>query len=284
METLSKKIDFVLFVAVNNANPNGDPLLGNMPRTDYNGYGEISDVCIKRKIRNRLQDMGQEIFVQASDRIEDNNKSLQERFEKNFKKESDEEVRDKSCKKWIDVRSFGQVMTFQKRSIGIRGPVSISLGKSLDPVDIVTLQITRSTNGMNAEAGKSRSSDTMGTKHFVDFGVYRIEGSINCYFAKKTGFSSDDAELIKNALISLFENDMSSARPEGSMEVLKLYWFVHPNELGITSSAKIYKLVISELSSENHEKNTKRYILKLDMERLTSYRSKGLNLTEYDGK
>ena len=175
-------------------------------------------------------------------------------------------------------------MTFQKRSIGIRGPVSISLGKSLDPVDIVTLQITRSTNGMNAEAGKSRSSDTMGTKHFVDFGVYRIEGSINCYFAKKTGFSSDDAELIKNALISLFENDMSSARPEGSMEVLKLYWFVHPNELGITSSAKIYKLVISELSSENHEKNTKRYILKLDMERFTSYRSKGLNLTEYDGK
>lgn len=86
METLSKKIDFVLFVAVNNANPNGDPLLGNMPRTDYNGYGEISDVCIKRKIRNRLQDMGQEIFVQASDRIEDNNKSLQERFEKILRK------------------------------------------------------------------------------------------------------------------------------------------------------------------------------------------------------
>src|SRR5699024_3035970 len=148
------------------------PLMGNMPRTDYDGYGEVSDVCIKRKIRNRMQDLGYDIFVQSQDRIMDGNKSLESRFNAEFDKKKDDDitVAKKACKKWIDVRSFGQVMTFQKRALGIRGPVSISLAKSLSPVDIITLQITRSTNGMEAEVGKARSSDTMGNKHYVDFG------------------------------------------------------------------------------------------------------------------
>ena len=208
MNSLTKKIDFVLFVSVRQANPNGDPLLGNMPRTDYEGYGEISDVCIKRKIRNRLQDMGQEIFVQANDRVDDACKSLEERYKAHFtSKETVEDVAAEACRRWIDVRSFGQVMTFQKKqSLGIRGPVSVSLGKSLSPVDVITMQITRSTNGMASESGK-RSADTMGTKHFVDFGVYKITGSMNCYFAQRTGFSDEDAQLIRQALLSLFEND-----------------------------------------------------------------------------
>ena len=156
MSSLTKKIDFVLFVSVRQANPNGDPLLGNMPRTDYEGYGEISDVCIKRKIRNRLQDMGQEIFVQANDRVDDACKSLEERYKAHFtSKETVEDVAAEACRRWIDVRSFGQVMTFQKKqSLGIRGPVSVSLGKSLSPVDVITMQITRSTNGMASESGK----------------------------------------------------------------------------------------------------------------------------------
>ena len=112
MSSLTKKIDFVLFVSVRQANPNGDPLLGNMPRTDYEGYGEISDVCIKRKIRNRLQDMGQEIFVQANDRVDDACKSLEERYKAHFtSKETVEDVAAEACRRWIDVRSFGQVMT-----------------------------------------------------------------------------------------------------------------------------------------------------------------------------
>lgn len=283
MNSLTKKIDFVLFVSGRQANPNGDPLLGNMPRTDYEGYGEISDVCIKRKIRNRLQDMGQEIFVQANDRIDDTYASLEDRFKAYFTtKQSDEEVAAAACQRWIDVRSFGQVMTFQKRALGIRGPVSVSLGKSLSPVDVITMQITRSTNGMASESGK-RSADTMGTKHFVDFGVYKITGSMNCYFAQRTGFSDEDAQLIRQALLSLFENDMSSARPEGSMAVEKLYWFVHPNALGIASSAKVHQLVQAQALADDKVHDFSDYAVSVDEDRFNLYRQKGLTLEIEDG-
>ena len=267
MSSLTKKIDFVLFVSVRQANPNGDPLLGNMPRTDYEGYGEISDVCIKRKIRNRLQDMGQEIFVQANDRIDDTCKSLEERYKAHFtSKQGDEEVAAAACQRWIDVRSFGQV----------------SLGKSLSPVDVITMQITRSTNGKASENGK-RSADTMGTKHFVDFGVYKITGSMNCYFAQRTGFSDEDAQLIRQALLSLFENDMSSARPEGSMTVEKLYWFVHPNALGIASSAKIHQLVQVQAQADEKVHDFSDYAVSVDEDRFNLYRQKGLTLEIEDG-
>lgn len=289
MSILDKKIDFVTFFTVNNANPNGDPLMGNMPRTDYDGYGEISDVCIKRKIRNRMQDLGigYDIFVQSQDRVLDGHKSLESRFNAEFdssQKITDEIVAIESCKKWIDVRSFGQVMTFQKRALGIRGPVSISLAKSLSPVDVVTLQITRSTDGMTAEAGKSKSSDTMGTKHYVDFGVYKLTGSINCYFAEKTSFTNEDANVIKEALMSLFVNDMSSARPEGSMEVKKIYWFTHPNKLGVASSAKIHSLIKTKVKPEAQKISSyEDYIISIDEERYNSYKNSGLELIELEG-
>ncbi len=286
MKALENKIDFVMFFTVKDANPNGDPLMGNMPRTDYDGYGEVSDVCIKRKIRNRMQDLGYDIFVQSQDRIMDGNKSLESRFNAEFDKKKDDDitVAKKACKKWIDVRSFGQVMTFQKRALGIRGPVSISLAKSLSPVDIITLQITRSTNGMEAEVGKARSSDTMGNKHYVDFGVYKLVGSINCYFAEKTSFTNDDAEIVKETLRTLFMNDMSSARPEGSMEVKDIYWFTHPNKLGVASSAKIHSLVQAEIKP-NVQKVTsyEDYIITIDEERYNSYKQSGLDLEEIEG-
>lgn len=234
-----------------------------------------------------MQDLGHDIFVQSQERITDGHKSLEARFNAEFdknKKIDDETVAIESCKKWIDVRSFGQVMTFQRRSLGIRGPVSISLAKSLSPVDIITLQITRSTNGMEAEVGKSRSSDTMGSKHYVDFGVYKLVGSINCYFAEKTGFTENDAKVIKEALKTLFENDMSSARPEGSMEVKKIYWFQHPNKLGVASSAKMHNLVQVKLKSDV-EKVTSYddYIIFVDEERYGSYKKSGLILEEIEG-
>ena len=282
MSTLSKKIDFVLFFSVNGANPNGDPLMGNTPRTDYEGYGEVSDVAIKRKIRNRLQDSGQEIFVKSQERIDDGFMSLEARFKKQFNdKDTTEKVVVESCKKWLDVRAFGQVMTYQKRSIGIRGPVSISRGKSLDIIDVISMQITRSTNGMQAEEGKQRSSDTMGTKHFVEFGVYKVCGSINCYFAEKNGFTDEDAELIKQALLTLFENDMSSARPEGSMAVERLYWFTHPNKIGCTSSAHIHNLVdIKRVNPESISHSFTDYDISLNQDKLASYKDLGLEVEE----
>lgn len=251
MSTLANKIDFVLIISAVNANPNGDPLDGNRPRENYDGYGEISDVCIKRKIRNRLQDMGERIFVQSDERCDDGCDSLRSRAAncEALKKISSGKNTDRdkyakaACEEWIDVRSFGQVFAFKGESVsvGVRGPVSIHQAVSVSPVDIVSMQITKSVNSEGGKEGKS--SDTMGMKHRVEFGLYEVKGSINCQLAEKTGFSDEDAEKIKKALLTLFENDSSAARPEGSMEVCRLYWWKHNCKMPETSTAKIHRSV-----------------------------------------
>lgn len=252
MSNFKNKIDFAVIISAKNANPNGDPLNGNRPRENYDGFGEISDVCIKRKIRNRLQDMGKEIFVQSDEKRVDGFRSLRERadgYEK-LKKESKDKQKYAAlaCDKWIDVRSFGQVFAFKKGdednavSIGIRGPVSIHCAVSVSPIEISSMQITKSVNGeTNKSDPDKKSPDTMGTKHRVEFGVYVIYGSINTQLATKTGFSIEDSELIKESLRTLFENDCSSARPDGSMEVCKLYWWQHNSATGQYSSAKVHR-------------------------------------------
>lgn len=251
METLQEKIDFAVVFAVSHANPNGDPLTGNRPRETYDGYGEISDVCLKRKIRNRLMDFGQRVFVQSDDRSNDGYKSLKERADANPELKKAGKDKDSfakaACQSWIDVRSFGQVFAFKGKgksgdgvSVGVRGPVSIHSAFSVDPIISSSLQITKSVNG---EPGEKKASDTMGMKHRVDFGLYVTYGSINCQLAEKTGFTSDDAEQIKKALRTLFKNDASSARPDGSMEVVKLYWWEHNCKDGQYSSAKVHRLL-----------------------------------------
>ena len=245
MAALEHKIDFLALVSVTKANGNGDPLNANRPRVDYNGIGEISDVCIKRKIRNRMQDMGYAIFVQSDDRCDDGFRSLSERAAAATAGIKDREAYAQlACEKWMDVRSFGQVFAFKKEkngvSVGVRGPVSIHQALSLSPVEVESLQITKS---VNSEPSEKRSSDTMGTKHFVRFGLYKLKGSINVQLAEKTGFSREDADVIKECLRTLFLNDASSARPEGSMEVEKLYWWDHGCKDGKYSSAKVHRLV-----------------------------------------
>lgn len=251
MNTLDHKIDFTVILSVSKANPNGDPLNGNRPRQNYDGYGEISDVAIKRKIRNRLQDMGESIFVQSNDRRVDEYDSLRARAEGNEDlkkmmkgKGMGELFAQEACATWIDVRSFGQVFAFKGDksgvSIGVRGPVSIHTATSVSPIDVTSMQITKS---VNSESGKDRGSDTMGMKHRVDHGVYVLNGSINTQLAEKTNFTKKDAEKLKEALVTLFENDASSARPEGSMEVHKVYWWEHNSKLGQYSSAKVHRAV-----------------------------------------
>lgn len=273
MSKLTNKIDFIVLVSANMANVNGDPLNGNRPRTDYNGFGEMSDVCIKRKIRNRLQDMGEKIFVQSDDRCDDGCDSLHARVGQNEKikeiskgKKTDRNAfAQAACEEWIDVRSFGQVFAFKgdEVSVGVRGPVSIQQAVSVSPVDIVSMQITKSVNG---ESGKeSKASDTMGMKHRVTFGMYVINGSINCQLAEKTGFSDEDAEKIKEALCTLFENDASSARPEGSMEVCRVYWWEHDCKTPKCSSAKIHRALKIELKdSVSAPRSFDDYEIKLD--------------------
>lgn len=252
MTNLKGKIDFALIISVTNANPNGDPLNGNRPRENFEGHGEISDVCIKRKIRNRFQDMGERVFVQSDDRADDGFTSLKDRAEgcaelkaelEKKKKADRERFSQIACRQWIDVRAFGQVFAFkgEEVSVGIRGPVSIQQAVSVEPVDIISMQITKS---VNSEAGKdSKASDTMGAKHRVGFGIYLVKGSVNVQLAEKTGFSQEDAELLKEALKTLFENDASSARPEGSMEVCRLYWWQHEEKTPKISTAKIHRSI-----------------------------------------
>lgn len=268
MTMLQNKIDFAVVLRVKRANPNGDPLNGNRPRTDYDNYGEMTDVCNKRKIRDRLlerwvaagkkEDDGNEIFVQSDDRKADKCKSLRARAEAGLgnKLGSDETV-DLACKKWLDVRAFGQLFALKggkkvKKgeenegegdtgvSIGIRGPVTVQSAFSVAPIDIASTQITKSVSGEDTKDGK-RSSDTMGTKHRVENGVYVFFGSMNPQLAKKTGFSDADAETIKQVLPRLFENDESSARPAGSMEILKVIWWKHNCKAGQHSSAKVHR-------------------------------------------
>lgn len=254
MTMLQNKIDFMLLVTVKQANPNGDPLNGNRPRTTYEGFGEMSDVCIKRKIRNRLQDMGESIFVQSQDRSDDGCKSLNERATSNIQDyTSNEDYARKACEKWIDVRTFGQVFAFKSKtkdkdgvSVGVRGPVSIHQALSVSSVDVESMQITKSVNG---EESDKKGSDTMGMKHMVDFGLYVVKGSINVQLAEKTGFTVEDAEKLKESLRTLFVNDCSSARPDGSMEVKKLYWWKHNNKIGQYSAAKVHGSVEIKLKN-----------------------------------
>jgi CRISPR-associated protein Csd2 len=254
--TLQNKIDFAVVLRVKHANPNGDPLNGNRPRTDYNGNGEISDVCIKRKIRDRLQESGQAVFVQSDDRRNDDARSLRERADKTLgNKFGSTETAKLACETWFDVRAFGQLFALPKKkakgndeegdtgiSIPIRGPVSLQAAFSVQPVEVTSTQITKSVSGEGD--GTKRGSDTMGMKHRVDDGVYSFFGSMNPQLAERTGFSEIDAEAIKSVLPKLFENDASSARPEGSMEVLKVIWWKHNCKSGQFSSAKVHRTLI----------------------------------------
>ena len=259
METLNKKIDFTLIFEVKNANPNGDPLNGNRPRVNIEDLGEVSDVCLKRKIRNRLQQMGEKIFIQSQDDTVDDFASLADRF-KDFAKQEGldiskktkelEKIRQKACENWIDVRTFGQVFAMNSLegfSLGVRGAMSIQPAFSIDPVEIESMQITKSVNSDTKESGKD--SSTMGAKHRVNYALYCTNGSINTHFAQKNGFTYYDALKIKEALKTLFENDLSSARPEGSMRVVKLIWWEHDNLTGQIPSVKLFDSVKIEKSN-----------------------------------
>ncbi|NDP48516.1 MAG: type I-C CRISPR-associated protein Cas7/Csd2 [Sulfuriferula multivorans] len=268
MTTLQNKIDFAVILRVKNANPNGDPLNGNRPRTDYSNFGEMTDVSIKRKIRDRLlerwvangkNDDGNMIFVQSDDRKADEAKSLRGRAEAVLgNKLGSDETAKIACEKWIDVRAFGQLFALKSNkkagkkkedgsdeegdtgvSIGIRGPVTVQSAFSVEPIDITSTQITKSVSGEGD--GTKRGSDTMGMKHRVDHGVYVFKGSMNPQLAERTGFSDTDAETIKQIFPKLFENDESAARPAGSMEVLKVIWWKHNCKSGQYSSARAHR-------------------------------------------
>ncbi len=277
---LQNKIDFAVVFRVKRANPNGDPLNGNRPRTDYENYGEVTDVCIKRKIRDRLQEEKHGVFVQSQDRADDGHPSLRARADAILGSDlTAEELAKKACSTWFDVRAFGQLFAFKGKgkgkgkktgkakaaeatvagdamqdavgggdtgvSIGIRGPVTIQSAFSLKPVDVASVQITKSVSSEGD--GTKRGSDTMGMKHRVEDGIYVFYGSMNPQLAERTGFSSEDAEMIKKILPRIFQNDESSARPAGSMQVLKVVWWRHNCKPGQYSSARVHQSIKPEV-------------------------------------
>lgn len=258
-EVIRNRYDFVILFDVENGNPNGDPDAGNMPRIDpESGYGLVTDVCLKRKIRNYVETVkedakGYRIYVKenvplnCSDREAYDSLDLDPAKVKAMKKddpELDKKVRDFMCGNFFDIRTFGAVMTtFVKDNLNcgqVRGPVQLSFARSVDPIIAQEVTITRV--AITTEEDAMKKGTEMGRKYIVPYGLYRAEGYVSANLARKvTGFSEDDLQLLWEAILNMFENDHSAAR--GKMAVRKLIIFKHDSELGCAPSYKLFEEV-----------------------------------------
>lgn len=242
------KIDFALVITAERCNPNADPIT-KMPRRDFEGFGEISDVCLKRKIRDRLYEMGENIINLRNEQVTDGNYSIAKRVKSACELEESIKAKDvdsfcaEACRKWYDVRAFGQVFGIKDLlgnvATGIRGPVTIGMARSLEIVDIRQLDHTKSTNLIDTSAPYEKDAGTFWYKYIINKGAYVSYGSIFPQLAQKTGFNDADVEKLKQAMIRLLDNDASTMRPSGSMDS-KLFWMTHDSKLGAVSSAKAH--------------------------------------------
>lgn len=258
-EAIKNRYEFVILFDVENGNPNGDPDAGNMPRLDpESGYGLVTDVCLKRKIRNYVEmvkeeEEGYQIYIKENVPL---NRSDNKAFEylkidaskaKDLKKndpEADRKIRDFMCGNFYDIRTFGAVMTtFVKASLNcgqVRGPVQLGCARSIDPIVSQEVAITRVAITTEKDAGNKKTE--MGRKSIVPYGLYRAEGYISANLARKTtGFSQEDLELLWEAIINMFEHDRSAAR--GKMSVRELIVFKHSSELGDCPAYKLFEAV-----------------------------------------
>ena len=252
---LLNRYDFVMLYDVENGNPNGDPDAGNMPRIDpETGYGIVTDVCLKRKIRNYVEMVqedkpGYRIYIKEGIPLNKNHVEAYKALdlptdEKDTKAKPDDVQRARAwmCKNFFDVRTFGAVMMTGLNCGQVRGPVQINFSRSIDPIVQQEVTITRLTVTREEEAEKER---TMGRKYIVPYGLYRVEGYISAKLAndptKGTGFSEEDLSLFWDALMNMFEHDHSAAR--GKMVARKLFIFKHDSDLGNAPSHKLFDLI-----------------------------------------
>lgn len=265
-EAIKNRYEFVVLFDVENGNPNGDPDAGNLPRIDpESGLGIVTDVCLKRKIRNYVEmvkedSQGYKIYIKEdvplnrSDRMACESLGIQDTDEKKVTealkklKKSDEnadlKLRDYMCDNFYDIRTFGAVMTtFVKASMNcgqVRGPVQLGFAKSIDP--ILSQEVTITRVAITTEKDAENKNTEMGRKCIVPYGLYRVEGYISANLARKvTGFSENDLELLWEAIINMFENDHSAAR--GKMAVRELIVFKHSKELGDCPAYKLFDAV-----------------------------------------
>lgn len=255
MTAIANRYEFVLLFDVENGNPNGDPDAGNMPRIDpETGHGLVTDVCLKRKIRNHvaLTKEGAEgfnIYIQEKAVLNDTNEfaykayDLKPESKKLPKKAEDaQKITGWMCTNFYDIRTFGAVMTTEVNCGQVRGPVQIAFAKSVEPVVPQEVSITRMAVTTKAEAEKQQGDNrTMGRKHIVPYALYVARGFISAPLAEKTGFSDDDLHLFWDALVNMFEHDRSAAR--GLMSSRKLIVFKHQSKLGNAPAHKLFDLV-----------------------------------------
>jgi len=250
MTTIANRYEFALLFDVENGNPNGDPDAGNMPRFDpETGHGLVTDVCLKRKIRNHvaLSKEGAEgfnIYIQEKAVLNQNHAlaykalELKPEAKKLPKGEDAKRVTDWMCANFFDIRTFGAVMTTDVNCGQVRGPVQLAFAKSVDPVVSQEVSITRMAVTNEKDLEKER---TMGRKHIVPYGLYLAKGFVSAALAEKTDFSEDDLQMLWDALINMFENDRSAAR--GVMSSRKLFVFKHQEKLGNAPAHKLFELI-----------------------------------------
>ena len=260
-EPIQNRFDFVLFFDVKNGNPNGDPDAGNMPRIDpETGHGIVSDVCLKRKVRNYVDlgkgqdvdgpdvaegELGYKIYVQEGAVLNERNKKAYVHYdmkpsEKKLPKGEQDRLKVTKfmCDNFFDIRSFGAVMTTGVNCGQVRGPIQMCFAESVDPVMPMEMSITRMAVTKEEDAEKER---TMGRKQYIPYGLYRVEGFVSASLAEKTGFSQEDLDLFFSALMNMFENDRSAAR--GLMSSRKLFVFKHESKLGNAPAHRLFETV-----------------------------------------
>ena len=294
MEAIKNRYEFVVFFDVENGNPNGDPDAGNMPRIDpESGYGLVTDVCLKRKIRNYVEtvkenEAGYKIYIREdvplnrSDKEACESVGIKEKEDKKVTealkalKKTDADVdiklRDYMCENFYDIRTFGAVMTtFVKASLNcgqVRGPVQIGFAISIDP--IISQEVTITRVAITTEEDAQNKQTEMGRKNIVPYALYRAEGYISANLARKvTGFSEEDLELLWKAIINMFENDHSAAR--GKMAVRRLIVFKHSKELGDCPAYKLFDAVdVTKKEEVEYPRRYQDYVIKVYEDKIPS--------------
>lgn len=264
MSELKNRIDFVYIFDVQDGNPNGDPDAGNLPRVDAEtGMGLVTDVCLKRKVRNYVQvakDLadGYDIFIKEKAVLNNSIDAVHEEDSVKSAKDKTMAAREVMCKKFYDVRTFGAVMSTGKNAGQVRGPIQMTFARSIDPIAAAEHSITRVAVATEKEAEKQGGENhTMGRKATVPYGLYVCHGFISANLAKQTGFSEEDLELFFDALKNMFDVDRSAAR--GLMSAQKLIVFRHDSVLGNAPANKLFDLVQIEKKTDGTPRSFKDY-------------------------
>lgn len=272
-EIIKNRYEFVVILDVENGNPNGDPDAGNMPRIDAEtNYGIITDVCLKRKIRNYVEILkedcaGYKIYVKQGAVLNKQHETayialnIDPKDEK-AAKEKREPLREFMCENFYDIRAFGAVMTTKVNCGQVRGPIQMNFARSIDPIVAQELTITRM--AVTNEADAEKKTNEMGRKHIVPYALYKAEGYISANLARKTtGFTEDDLQLFWEAIINMFEHDHSASR--GKMAIRKLIVFKHDSELGNAPSHKLFELVkVERKDTSRPARHYSDYLVEID--------------------